>query len=302
MLAGIRGSRIHNHPVLAECRSELLRMDVKLSGCRQRPSAVFSNSGPEASDASKGIMEITSQPHCDPRTVIDGANLPNKRPVLAATGCQFTNLAFKTVKAFTEQFYVACTKRSRSLNSQCSDPSTVREVGTMVRKGERSTSALFRTLADTLRWQSLRSVVTMPAAKTILAFDKLTSPYNCVESKARPVYRHCCGIVWVDQCSIPYRVARIAQFVESAQQQPVDGRTVGRAACRIAAAIRRDDYARSHSLEGRGGRAQDVARRPTISILYLHPSPPAPHARAFSIPARVLSSRGYRTPPTETTP
>lgn len=44
----------------------------------------------------------------------------------------------------------------RAWSSQCSDPPAVREVGTMVRKGERSTRALFRTLADTLRWQSVR--------------------------------------------------------------------------------------------------------------------------------------------------
>jgi hypothetical protein len=60
-------------------------------------------------------------------------------------------------------------RRSRSMwrvwgfveaHSQCSDPAAVREVGTMVRKGENSTRALLRTLADTVRWQSVR-VVTM---------------------------------------------------------------------------------------------------------------------------------------------
>lgn len=46
----------------------------------------------------------------------------------------------------------------KTSEQRCSDPSAVREDGTMVRKGERSTRALLWTLADTLWWQSLRAV------------------------------------------------------------------------------------------------------------------------------------------------
>ncbi|CAK1542991.1 unnamed protein product [Leptosia nina] len=69
----------------------------------------------------------------------------------------------------------------------------------------------------------------------------------------------------------------------------------GLAACCIAgAAIRRDEYVRSHSSAGRGAATrQDVARRPTPDDIDFVPPPAAPHAPALSIRPRVLSSRAY---------
>lgn len=66
------------------------------------------------------------------------------------------------------------------------------------------------------------------------------------------------------------------------------------------AAIRRDDYVHSHSLEGRGERKTSrAARRYRFCPTLL----PRPHKTpALSIRPRVLSSRAYWTPSTETTP